>query len=257
MSPVDLSLFSLEDKVALVTGATFGLGRAMSIALAGAGADISGVGSSGLFDETRKAVEAIGRKFYGIKADLLKMESVGQVVAATLDQLGRIDILVNNAGIIRRAETPNFTEKDWDEVMNVNVKAAFFLSQEVVKVFRKQGSGGKIINICSMLSFQGGLYVPSYTASKSALLGITRSLANELAAEGINVNAIAPGYIIGRGNKAIRDDPKRSKEILSRIPAGHWGKPENLAGVAIFLSSRASDYCHGGVYPVDGGWLAR
>lgn len=257
MSTPDLSLFSLESKVALVTGATFGLGRAMSAGLARAGADIGGVGSSGLFDETRQAVEACGRKFHGIRADLLHMRSVGQVVAQCLEALGRIDILINNAGIIRRGVAPDFTEKDWDEVMQVNLKAAFYLSQEVVKVFKKQGGGGKIVNICSVLSFQGGLYVPSYTASKSGLLGVTRALCNELAAQGINVNAIVPGYLVGRGNQAIRDDPKRSSEILSRIPAGRWGQPEDLVGLAVFLSSRASDYCHGGEYPVDGGWLAR
>jgi len=254
---MDLSMFSLEGKVALITGASRGLGMAMSISLANAGADICGVASKGEFNSVSQTVKKTGQRFYGIKADLLKMESISKIVKETCEHFGKIDILINNAGIIRRDLILKFSEKDWDDVINLNVKAAFFLAQEVAKLFEEQKNGGKIINICSMLSFQGGLYIPSYTASKSALLGITRSMANELAAKNINVNAIAPGYIKTRGNKAIRDDPKRNKEILSRIPAGRWGDPEDLSGIVVFLASSASNYCNGAIYPVDGGWLAR
>jgi len=250
-------MFSLEGKVAIITGAARGLGRAVSKAYADAGADIYAVDVLDQFDETRRDVESAGRRIEVLRADLSKIGSVSIVVKGVLDSFGRVDILFNNAGIIRRAPILEFSEKDWDDVMDLNVKAAFFLAQAVAKVCVSQGRGGKIINICSMLSFQGGLLVPSYTASKSALLGITKSMANELAPLGINVNAIAPGYIAGAGNQAIRDDPIRNQQILDRLPAGRWGRYDELAGLAIFLASSASDYCHGGVYPVDGGWLAR
>jgi 2-deoxy-D-gluconate 3-dehydrogenase len=251
------SPFSLADKVAIVTGATSGLGQAMSAALAQAGADIAGVGSSDAFSQTAEEVRAAGRQFLPIRADLADAEAAAYIVTKARAELGRIDILVNNAGIIRRRPCIEFTEEDWDAVMDVNLKAAFFLAQAVAKVFLEQGSGGKVINVASMLSFQGGILVPSYTASKSGLAGITRTMANEWAAKGINVNAIAPGYIATRATEAIRNDPARNQAILNRIPAGRWGEPADLGGMVVFLASAASDYCHGGIYPVDGGWLAR
>ncbi len=252
-----LNLFSLENKTAIVTGATSGLGEATAVALAGAGADIAGVGSSGRFDSIRAAVENAGRRFLGITADLLKMEAIPRIVNHTREHFGRIDILVNNAGIIRRGPCIDFTEKDWDDVLQVNLKSLFFLSQAVARVFIEQGGGGKIINIASMLSYQGGILIPSYTAAKSAVAGITRSMANEWAAKGINVNAIAPGYFDTRVTVPLQNDEVRNKAILDRIPAGRWGRPSDLGGMAVFLASSASDYCHGSIYPVDGGWLAR
>lgn len=250
-------MFSLEGKVAIVTGATRGLGRAVSAAYAKAGADVFAVDILEDFEDTRGDVESMGRRFGSLTADLSDMDSIPIVIEGALKSFGKIDILFNNAGVIRRAPILEFSESDWNDVMNVNAKVAFFLAQAAARAFVEQGSGGKIINVCSMLSFQGGLYIPSYTASKSALLGVTKSLSNELAVKGINVNAIAPGYIAGAGNKAIRDDPGRNKEILDRIPAGRWGQYEELGGIAVFLASHASDYCHGAVYPVDGGWLGR
>jgi 2-deoxy-D-gluconate 3-dehydrogenase len=192
-----------------------------------------------------------------IRADLADRTSVATIVAETVEKLGGIDILVNNAGIIRRAPLTEFTERDWDDVMNVNIRTLFFLSQAVAKVMIEQGRGGKIVNLASMLSFQGGILVPSYTASKSAVLGLTRLLANELAAHGINVNAIAPGYMATDNTRPLREDPVRSKAILERIPAGRWGSPEDLQGAAVFLASAASQYMHGYTIAVDGGWLAR
>lgn len=250
-------MFSLEGKVAIVTGATSGIGQAIAEGLASAGANVAGVGSSENFAETQLAVERTGRKFLRIQADLGKMIAVDDIVARTRDTLGRIDILVNNAGIIRRNPSLDFTEADWDEVLQVNLKSAFFLAQACAKVFIAQGGGGKIINIASMLSYQGGILVPSYTAAKSGLAGVTKTMANEWAQHNINVNAIAPGYIATKATAAIQKDPVRNKSILDRIPAGRWGRPGDLAGMAIFLASPASDYCHGGIYPVDGGWLAR
>ncbi len=251
------TMFDLTGKVAIVTGATSGIGQAIATGLAEAGADIAAVGSSGAFAETQQSVEATRRRFVGIQADLSRTDAVAGIVAQTRRAFGRIDILVNNAGIIRRSACIDFSEKDWDDVMQVNLKAAFFLAQAVARVFLEQGGGGKIINIASMLSFQGGILIPSYTAAKSGLAGITRTMANEWAVKGINVNAIAPGYIATRATEALQNDPIRSKAILDRIPAGRWGRPADLAGMAVFLASRASDYCHGGIYPVDGGWLAR
>ena len=251
------SLFSLENKCAIVTGATSGIGQAMAAALAEAGANVAGVGSSGNFAETEGLVKAAGRKFVPITADLSVMDDVYKVVPAAHAALGRLDILINNAGTIRRSPSVDFSEKDWDDVMMINLKSAFFLSQAIARVFLEQQSGGKIINVASLLSFQGGILVPSYTASKAGLAGITKTLANEWAGKGINVNAIAPGYIATKNTEPLRNDSARSKSILERIPAARWGEPGDLAGIAVFLSSRASDYCHGGVYPVDGGWLGR
>ena len=249
-------LFSLKGQVALVTGANTGLGQAIAVGLAQAGADIVAVGRSAP-DETAKMVADTGRKLHAIAADLGSTEPITRVVFEAYAATGRIDILVNNAGIIRRNDSTEFTEADWDAVMDTNLKTAFFLSQAVAKRWIGEGRGGKIIQVASMLSFQGGVRVPSYTASKSGLAGLTKALANEWAAKGINVNAIAPGYFVSNNTEALRADETRSRQIMERIPAGRWGQPEDLAGVAVFLASRASDYMHGAIVPVDGGWLAR
>ena len=247
--------FSLEGRVALVTGANTGLGQGIAVALAAAGADIAAAGTTPA-NETSEQVRALGRRFHFVPADLGSLEPIDRIVSGTLDALGGLHILVNNAGTIRRADSVDFSEKDWDEVMNVNLKAAFFLAQAVGRHFIAQG-GGKIINIASMLSFQGGIRVPSYTASKSGIAGITRLLANEWAANGINVNAIAPGYMDTGNTAPLRADPDRNAAILARIPASRWGEPADLGGAAVFLASRASDYVNGAILPVDGGWLAR
>ena len=247
--------FSLEGKVALVTGANTGLGQGIAVALAEAGADIAAAGIQAP-TETQAKVEALGRRFVAIEANLITVEPIDRVVKETLDGLGGFDILVNNAGLIRRADAVDFSEKDWDDVMNVNIKSAFFMSQAAGRHFIAQGSG-KIINIASMLSFQGGIRVPSYTASKSGIAGITRLLANEWAGKGVNINAIAPGYMATDNTAQLRADEARNNAILDRIPAGRWGKPEDLGGAAVFLASSASDYVNGAVIPVDGGWLAR
>jgi 2-dehydro-3-deoxy-D-gluconate 5-dehydrogenase len=251
-----LDKFKLDSKVAIVTGSARGLGQAMAIGLAQAGANVALVDILDM-SESKTQVEKLGRKCITITADLSKKESVNDIVKQTVKQLGGIDILLNDAGIIRRAPLMEFSEKDWDDVMNINVRALFFLSQAVSRVMIEQGRGGKIINIASLLSFQGGILVPSYTASKSAVMGLTRLLANELATHNINVNAIAPGYMATANTKALREDPQRNKAILERIPAGRWGRPEDLQGIAVFLASSASDYMNGYTVAIDGGWLAR
>lgn len=251
-----LNAFNLQGKVALVTGCDKGLGQGMALGLAEAGCDIVSV-SRRVPEETAEKVAALGRRLYAIQADLSQAESIADIVPAAVAATGRIDILVNNAGTIRREDALTFSEKDWDEVMNLNIKSVFFLSQAVAKQFIKQGDGGKIINIASMLSFQGGIRVPSYTASKSGVLGITRLLANEWAQHQINVNAIAPGYMATNNTQQLREDAERSKEILDRIPAGRWGSPDDLKGPVVFLASSASDYINGYTVAVDGGWLAR
>jgi 2-deoxy-D-gluconate 3-dehydrogenase len=248
--------FSLEGKTALVTGANTGLGQGIAVALAQAGANIAAVGRSSA-QATGVQVKAAGRQFAEIKADLGDVSFVGDVVAEAVGALGGVDILVNNAGIIRRNDALEFTEDDWDAVMTVNLKSVFFLSQAAARHMVGQGKGGKIINIASMLSFQGGIRVASYTSSKSGVAGLTKLLANEWAARGINVNAIAPGYFATNNTQALRADEKRNTEILARIPAGRWGDPGDLGGAAVFLSSSAADYVHGTVLSVDGGWLAR
>ncbi|MGS0939715.1 2-dehydro-3-deoxy-D-gluconate 5-dehydrogenase KduD [Pseudomonas luteola] len=248
--------FDLSGKVAIITGCDAGLGRSMCIALAGAGCDIVGI-SRREPPETQSEVEAKGRRFVSIRADLSATDAVPFIVDEALQAFGRIDILVNNAGTIRREEALNFTEKNWDDVMSVNLKTVFFLSQAVARQFIAQQSGGKIINIASMLSFQGGIRVPSYTASKSGVMGLTKALANEWAKHGINVNGIAPGYMATNNTAALRADEQRNAEILGRIPAGRWGEPIDLAGPVVFLASSASDYVHGHTLAVDGGWLAR
>lgn len=253
-----LDAFNLTGKVALVTGGSQGLGQAIAIALAEAGADIVALNRTPDCAETCTAVEALGRRFLNLPADLTQtsVDELNTLVGKTVHELGRLDILVNNAGIIRRTPALEFSETDWDDVMNVNLKAVFFLSQAAGRMMQKTG-GGKIINIASMLSYQGGILVPSYTAAKSAVAGITRALANEWACFGINVNAIAPGYMATANTAPIRADADRSQAILSRIPAGRWGTPEDLKGIAVFLASEASHYLHGAIIPVDGGWLAR
>ncbi len=249
-------LFNLDGKVAIVTGASRGLGQGMAIALAEAGANVVGVGQSDM-SATEAEIKKAGREFLRIKADLTSTDKVDEIVEKTVEKFGRVDILVNNAGTIRRQDAIDYTEKDWDDILNLNLKTVFFLSQRVAKEFMKQKSGGKIISIASMLSFQGGIRVPAYTASKSGVAGITKALANEWAKFNINVNAIAPGYMATDNTKAIREDEKREREILERIPAGRWGTPEDLAGAVVFLASKASDYVNGYTLAVDGGWLAR
>ncbi|HDR2791538.1 MULTISPECIES: 2-dehydro-3-deoxy-D-gluconate 5-dehydrogenase KduD [Enterobacter] len=248
--------FTLSGKVAIVTGCDTGLGQGMAVALAQAGCDIVGVNRK-IPEETAARVTALGRRFLAIRADLGQQESIHDVVTKAVAEMGHVDILVNNAGTIRREDALSFSEKDWDEVVDLNLKSVFFLSQAVARQFIAQGQGGKIINIASMLSFQGGIRVPSYTASKSGVLGITRLLANEWAAQGINVNAIAPGYMATNNTQQLRDDEQRSQAILDRIPAGRWGLPEDLQGPVVFLASPASDYINGHTLAVDGGWLAR
>ena len=244
--------FDLTGRTALVTGANTGLGQAIAVGLAGAGADIVAVGRSAP-TETEAAVRVLGRNFKAIGADLSSIAPIAEVAA----EAGPVDILINNAGIIRRADSLEFSEADWDAVIDTNLKSAFFLSQAVARTWVAAGRGGKIINICSMLSFQGGIRVPSYTASKSGLAGITRLLACEWAAKGINVNGIAPGYFATNNTEALRADETRNRDILARIPAGRWGDPSDLAGAAVFLASDAAAYVHGTILPVDGGWLAR
>jgi 2-dehydro-3-deoxy-D-gluconate 5-dehydrogenase len=251
-----LDAFKLDGKVAIVTGAAQGLGQAMAIGLAEAGADVALVDILDM-SQTKETIESLGRKSIAIEADLCQTTSVQPIVDTTVKELGGVDILFNNAGIIRRAPLVEFTEKDWDDVMNINIRTLFFLSQAVGKVLIEQGRGGKIVNTASMLSFQGGILVPSYTASKSAVMGLTRLLANELAPHGVTVNAIAPGYMATDNTKALREDPVRNEAILARIPAGRWGTPDDLKGVAVFLASAASDYLQGYTIAVDGGWLAR
>jgi 2-deoxy-D-gluconate 3-dehydrogenase len=248
--------FRLDGRCALVTGSAQGLGQAMAIALAEAGADVAAV-DVGAVDETRSRVEAAGRRFVAIKQNLRGLEAVRGVVDQAANALGKLDILVNNAGIIRRADSIDFSEADWDDVIDINLKSVFFLAQAAARKFFAQGGGGKIVNVASMLSFQGGIRVPSYTASKSGVLGLTRLLANEWAPKGVNVNAIAPGYMATANTAPLRADAARSAEILGRIPAGRWGQPDDLAGAVVFLCSPAADYVHGSVIPVDGGWLAR
>jgi len=247
--------FDLSGKVAIVTGANTGIGQAIALALAEAGADIAAVGRTPAQETVEKA-RALGRRAEIVSADLSTIEPVQRVVDETVDKLGGLDILVNNAGIIRRADAVDFTEEDWDAVVDTNLKSVFFLCQAAGRHMIANG-GGKIINIASMLTFQGGIRVPSYTASKSGIGGLTKLLANEWASKGINVNAIAPGYIATNNTAALQADEVRNKSILDRIPAGRWGDASDLGGAAVFLASRAADYVQGHILAVDGGWLAR
>jgi 2-deoxy-D-gluconate 3-dehydrogenase len=252
-----LNLFQLDEKVALVTGAARGLGQAMAIGLAEAGADITGLDIISC-QETQDKVEGIGRRFLPVECNLREatVAQLNQVVDQVVHEMGKLDILVNNAGIIRRTPALEFSEQDWDDVIQINLKALFFLSQAAGRVMARQGAG-KIINVASLLSFQGGILIPSYTAAKSGVAGLTRALANEWAEKGINVNAIAPGYMATDNTAPLRADPQRSQAILNRIPLGRWGDPADLKGVVVFLASAASNYMQGAVVPVDGGWLAR
>jgi 2-deoxy-D-gluconate 3-dehydrogenase len=252
-----LDSFKLDGKVALITGAGQGLGQGMALALAEAGADV--VGLDRLPSQTTGAAIAdLGQRYLEIVCDLRQasVAILNDIVKEVVEKMERLDILVNNAGIIRRAPALEFNEVDWDDVIQIDLKAAFFLSQSSARRMVAQG-GGKIINIASMLSFQGGIIVPSYTAAKSGIAGITRALANEWAKHHINVNAIAPGYMATENTAALRANPERAPAILERIPAGRWGIPDDLRGVVVFLASSASDYVHGAIIPVDGGWLTR
>ena len=248
-----LDKFSLKGKVAIVTGSNTGLGQGICRAFAEAGALVAGVSRR----PSTETAQMLGAGFHNIIAELSSSSVADGIIAQTVNRFGRVDILVNNAGLIKRCDSLDFSEEDWDSVLNVNLKTAFFLSQSAAKQFIKQGTGGKIINIASMLSYQGGVRVPSYTASKSAIRGVTMTLANEWARYGINVNAIAPGYMATNNTEALRQDEERSADILARIPAGRWGTPADLEGAAVFLASEASDYVNGFTLAVDGGWLGR
>ena len=248
--------FRLDGKVAIVTGASTGLGQGMCYALAEAGAKVVGVDYVEMPDTEAKMKE-MGKEFVGVVANLMTIEPIQMIIDTAINSFGRVDILVNNAGIIRREDAIEFSEKNWDDVIAINLKTVFFFSQAVAKQFVKQGEGGKIINVASMLSFQGGIRVPSYTASKSGVAGITRGMANEWAKYNININAIAPGYMATNNTAQLRSDEQRSGEILERIPAGRWGTPADMMGPIVFLASKASDYVNGYIVAVDGGWLAR
>jgi 2-deoxy-D-gluconate 3-dehydrogenase len=247
-----LQSLRLDGQVAIVTGASRGLGAAMAIALAEAGADVALV-ARGDLGETRASIERLGRRAITINADLGDRAAPEAILAAAKNA----DILVNNAGIIRRASFVDYSDEDWDSVIEVNLRSVFALSRAFARALVERKSGGKIINIASLLSFQGGIRVAAYTAAKSGLLGLTRALANELAPLGINVNALAPGYMATDNTQALRDDPTRSREILARIPAGRWGTPDDLKGAVVFLASPAAVYVHGTTLAVDGGWLSR
>ena len=251
-----LDQFKLDGKVAMVTGASRGLGQGMAWALAEAGADVACV-ARGDLSETVDGIRQRGRRGLPLHADLASLSCIDDILPPTREALGGPDILVNNAGFTHRAAFVDFTEEQWDDVMAVNLKMAFFLSQACVRQWVEQKRRGKIIHIASMLSFQGGVRVGSYTASKSGLLGVTRIMANELAPHGINVNAIAPGYFATAATQPLLDNEQRNAEILARIPAGHWGQPDELGGAVVFLASAASDYVHGAILAVDGGWLCR
>jgi 2-deoxy-D-gluconate 3-dehydrogenase len=252
-----LDMFRLDGKVALVTGVGRGLGQAMALALAEAGADIAGVYNT-RYEETQEQIEAQGRRFVPIHLDMLEAapQQYTDVVDQVVSAYGKLDILVNNAGIVRRTPALDYSVEDWNAVLQVNMHSVFFLSQAAARVMVRQG-GGKIIQVASLLSFQGGIYVPPYAASKHAVAGLTKALANEWSSLGINVNAIAPGYIETDNNTALRADPVRYPAITERIPMGRWGLPEDMKGVTVFLASAASDYVHGTIITVDGGWMGR
>lgn len=250
------SSFDLSGRTAVVTGANTGIGQAIAVGLAKAGAAVVAVGRSAM-DETKALVEQTGSPFLAIEADLSSTAPLAATIERASAWRGRLDILVNNAGIIRRADSVDLTERDWDDVMDVSLKSLFFLSQAAARTMLAQPTGGRIVNIASLLSFQGGIRVASYTAAKHGVCGVTKILANEWAGRGVNVNAIAPGYIVTNNTEALRCDPARSAAILARIPAGRWGAADDIAGAAVYLASDAARYVHGITLPVDGGWLAR
>lgn len=256
LNEFSLDFFSLDGKVAIVTGGNKGLGQGYAVALAKAGADLFVVTHGDEWDETRELIKKTGRRVEFFQADLTDRKKVKELVANCVEVYGKVDILVNNAGTIRRAPLLEYKEEDWDAVMELNLNSMFFLSQEVAKLMVEQKSG-KIVNIASMLSYQGGKFVPPYTASKHGVVGLTKSFANELAEYGIQVNAIAPGYVKTANTAPIREDEKRNSEILARIPAGRWADPADLMGTVVFLSSKASDYMNASIIAVDGGWLSR
>ena len=249
------SPFVLTSKTAIVTGASSGIGQGIAVALAAAGAQVAGVARSSQ-DETAGQVKSAGGGYLAIKADLASIEPVERILDETIRWAGCADILINNAGIIRRADPLEFSEKDWDDVINVDLKSVFFLAQAFAKRALARSGGAKIVNVASVLAYTGGIRVPSYTAAKHGVAGLTKLLANEWAPKGINVNAIAPGYVRTEATQALQEDPVRNERLLARIPAGRWGEPADIGGAAVFLSSRASDYCHGTILIVDGGWLA-
>lgn len=249
-------LFDLSGKIALVTGAGRGLGQAIAVGLAEAGADVALATNRTPADETKRRVEEVGRKAIVLQADVGDRSKLQELIDGAADAFGRIDILVNNAGIIRRTPAADHAYEDWQDVLDVNLNSVFTLSQLAGRRMIEQGSG-KIINIASMLSFQGGVNVPGYAASKHAVAGLTKALANEWASKGVQVNAIAPGYMSTDNTEALRNDPVRSRQILERIPAGRWGTDRDLVGAAVFLASSASDYVNGHLLCVDGGWMVR
>jgi 2-deoxy-D-gluconate 3-dehydrogenase len=252
-----LDAFELHGKVALVTGGNRGLGQAMAIALAEAGAEVAVTSRSGEAADTLAAIEQAGRQGMTLAADFSQPGIGPGLVDQVVAELGRLDILVNNAGTIIRTPALEYSGEDWDFILDVNLNSVWVLSQAAARQMVKQGRGGRIINIASLLSFQGGITVPAYTAAKHALAGLTKALANEWAPLGINVNAIAPGYMATDNTEALRHDPNRSRQILERIPVGRWGQPNDMAGAVIFLASDACSYVHGHILAVDGGWLGR
>lgn len=256
VSNFSMDFFRLDGKVAIVTGGNTGLGQGYAVGLAKAGADLFVVTYDKNWDETRKLIEAEGRRAEFFQADLAVRENINKVIEQCIKVYGKIDILVNNAGIIKRTPLLEYKDEDWRAVIDVNLNAVYYLSHEAAKVMAKQG-GGKIINVCSMLSFQGGKFVPSYTAAKHGVAGITKAFANELASLNIQTNAVAPGYIATDNTAPIRADEGRSEEILARIPSGRWGYPFDVIGAVVFLAGRAADYINGHILAVDGGWLTR
>jgi 2-deoxy-D-gluconate 3-dehydrogenase len=251
-----LDAFRLDGKVALVTGSSAGLGAAIAVALAEAGADVVCHGNSRPPDATCETIGKIGRRTLALRGDLIERDTPRKLIQTTVAELGQIDILINNAGFIRRAPAIDYSEEDWSSVIEVNLSSVFRLSQLAGREMIARGRG-KIVNIASVLSFQGGVTVPAYTASKAGVAGLTKALANEWAAKGVNVNAIAPGYTRTDNTLALQRDETRNRQILERIPAGRWGEPSDMAGAAVFLASPASDYVHGEVLVVDGGWMGR